>query len=70
MLEVVSTRALSSGAGVHWDLVPQCQVTLSRRQHIMASAGVRVPVDNPGASTSLYVYLLWDFFDGGFLEGW
>jgi mono/diheme cytochrome c family protein len=70
MLEVVATRVLSSGAGVHWDLVPQCQVTLSRRQHIMASAGVRVPVDNPGASTALYVYLLWDFFDGGFLEGW
>jgi mono/diheme cytochrome c family protein len=70
MLEVVSTRALSSGAGVRWALVPQGQVTLSSRQHIMASAGLRVPVNDPGASTALYVYLLWDFFDGGFLEGW
>jgi mono/diheme cytochrome c family protein len=70
MLEVIATRPFSSGASIAWDLVPQCQVTLSRRQHIMASAGLRVPVDNPGASTALFVYLLWDFFDGGFLEGW
>jgi len=70
MVEMVGTRELSSGAGIHWDLVPQCQVTLSRRQHVMASAAVRVPVDDPGASTAVYVYLLWDFFDGGLLEGW
>jgi mono/diheme cytochrome c family protein len=70
MLEMVATRALTASEGIHWDLVPECQVTLSRRQHVMASAGVRVPVDNPGAATALYVYLLWDFFDGGVLEGW
>jgi mono/diheme cytochrome c family protein len=70
MVEMIATRALSSGEVFHWDLVPQCQVTLSRRQHIMASAGVRVPVDDPGTSTALYFYLLWDFFDGGLLEGW
>jgi len=70
MLEVVATRALSSGSDIAWALVPQCQVTLSRRHHVMASAAVRAPVHDPGASTSLYLYLLWDFFDGGFLEGW
>jgi mono/diheme cytochrome c family protein len=70
MLELVATRAFSSGADIAWDLVPQCQVTLSSRHHVMASAAVRAPVQNPGASTSLYLYLLWDFFDGGFLEGW
>jgi len=70
MVELIATRAFSSGASIAWDLAPQCQVTLSRRQHIMASAGVRVPVDNPGASTALYLYVLWDFFDGGLLEGW
>ncbi len=70
MVELVATRAFSSGADINWNIIPQCQVTLSRRQHIMASAGLQVPVNNPGASTALYVYLLWDFFDGGLGEGW
>src|ERR1700737_2174607 len=70
MVELAATRAFSSGADINWNIIPQCQVTISRRQHIMASAGLQVPVNNPGASTALYVYLLWDFFDGGLGEGW
>jgi hypothetical protein len=47
------------------------QVTLSTRQHIMANAGVRIPVNQrEGRSTQAMVYLLWDWFDGGFLTGW
>jgi hypothetical protein len=70
MLEFIATRTLSSGSSIRWDLAPQFQVTLSRRQHVMANVGVRVPVENPGASTSVYFYLLWDFFDGRLSEGW
>jgi hypothetical protein len=50
--------------------VPQLQVTLSTRQHIMANIGIRVPLDDPHRPTTAAVYLLWDWFDGGFLEGW
>ncbi len=71
MLEVLAARALEDGAPTHWDLVPQMQVTLNRRQHIMLNGGVRVPVnDREGRRTQVIVYLLWDWFDGGFLEGW
>jgi hypothetical protein len=46
-------------------------VTLSRRQHIMASFGVRVPANNrAGRPVQVMFYLLWDWFDGGLREGW
>jgi mono/diheme cytochrome c family protein len=71
MLEVLGARELATGARVEWDLVPQVQVTLSRRQHIMLNVGVRVPVTDTGARhTRVVMYLLWDWFDGGFFEGW
>jgi len=54
-----------------WDLVPQLQVSLSRRQHIMVSAGVRVPINGRNERGSTFLsYLLWDWFDGGFFDGW
>jgi hypothetical protein len=37
----------------------------------MASAGVRIPVNKwDERPVELMVYLLWDWFDGGLLEGW
>jgi len=51
--------------------VPQVQVSLTRRQHVRFNAGVRVPVNaRDHRSTSVIMYLLWDWFDGGFLDGW
>jgi mono/diheme cytochrome c family protein len=54
-----------------WDVVPQVQVTLSKLQHIMVAGGIRLPVtqraDRPRQGL---VYLLWDWFDGGFFEFW
>jgi len=71
MVELLGSRALVSGETTHWDLVPQMQVTLSRRQHIMMNAGVRFPLnDREGRDTRFMVYLLWDWFDGGLFEGW
>jgi mono/diheme cytochrome c family protein len=70
MVEVLSSRELVSGAGVHWDLVPQMQVTLNTRQHVMLNVGVRIPMDDPDRDAQVAVYLLWDWFDGGFLQGW
>jgi hypothetical protein len=71
MLEVVAARPLASGATTEWDLVPQMQITLNARQHIRLSGGVRLPVnDRKDRSPVVMFYLLWDWFDGGFFEGW
>jgi mono/diheme cytochrome c family protein len=71
MMEVLGGRELETGARAEWDLVPQMQVTLSTRQHIMLSVGIRVPMNNAGPRpTQLMFYLLWDWFDGGLRDGW
>ena len=70
MVEVLGARALESGAETEWDIVPQLQVTLNTRQHVMGNVAVRIPVDDPARDPQLYVYVLWDWFDGGFFEGW
>jgi hypothetical protein len=71
MLEVVGDRDFEAGATTAIDLIPQFQVTLSRRQHVRANVGLELPVTNRlGRSKQVVFYLLWDWFDGGFLEGW
>jgi mono/diheme cytochrome c family protein len=71
MLEVVSNRDLVSGAKTDFDVVPEFQVTLNRRQHIRAALGYRIPVnDTAGRPQQVELYFLWDWFDGGLLEGW
>ncbi|PWT80630.1 MAG: cytochrome c, class I [Blastocatellia bacterium] len=71
MFELVADRDLETGARTNFDVVPQFQVTLSRRQHVRANVGVQIPVTNTsGRSTQVVFYLLWDWFDGGLLEGW
>ena len=71
MVEILGGRALSAGADTDWDLLPQMQVTLNTRQHVMLNVGVRTPLNNTAdRETQVVVYLLWDWFDGGFLEGW
>ena len=71
MLELLTDREFEEGASTNIDVVPQVQVTLSRRQHVRANIGLQVPVNHTtGRPVQLQVYVLWDWFDGGFLEGW
>ena len=71
MVEFLADRDLETAARTNWDLVPQMQVSLSKRQHVMANFGVRTPANNrTGRSTQLIFYVLWDWFDGGLREGW
>ena len=71
MLEVIWTSVFDGPVHHEVDLVPQVQVTLSRRQHVRLDVGLRVPVDESGRRpTQLAAYLLWDWFDGGLLDGW
>jgi hypothetical protein len=68
-LEVLWARPADGAA--EWDVVPQLQVTLSKLQHVMIAGGVRIPVTGRAERPSqALVYLLWDWYDGGFFEFW
>jgi hypothetical protein len=46
-------------------------VTLNTRQHVRLGVGVRLPVtDASSRKKSAIVYLLWDWYEGGFFQGW
>jgi len=71
IIEVLAARELVSGADLDWDLVPEIQFSLNQRQHILVNVGIRIPVSNSGdRDTQILMYILWDWFDGGFFEGW
>ncbi len=70
MVEVLAVRELEGGSVV-LDLVPQMQISLNTRQHVLFNVGVLVPTtQREGRSLRLVTYLLLDWFDGGFFEGW
>jgi hypothetical protein len=71
MLEVLAARPLVTGAKIEWDIVPEVQVTLNARQHVRLAGGVRLPVNDTGERRkTVIVYLLWDWYEGGFFRGW
>ena len=72
MLEVLGARELERGSRSQWDVVPQMQVTLSKRQHMMINAGVRIPLTgrDERRHAQVLTYFLWDWFDGGLRDGW
>jgi mono/diheme cytochrome c family protein len=71
MVELLADRELASGERINWDIVPQFQVTLNRRQHIRLNLGIRLPINDFGPRpTQVLFYLMWDVFDGGPFDGW
>jgi len=65
MVEFVADRDLVDRAKNNWDVVPQIQVTISRRQHIRASLGFLKPFTNvAGRQSQVVFYILWDWGDG------
>ena len=71
MVEFLADRDLEDGAKTNWDILPEMQVTISRRQHIRADIGVRAPFTNTsGRTPQVTFYVLWDWADGKFWEGW
>jgi mono/diheme cytochrome c family protein len=72
MLEILGGRELEEGQTVQWDAVPQMQVTLNQRQHLMVNAGIRIPLTgrDEGRRAQFVTYFLWDWFDGGLRDGW
>jgi mono/diheme cytochrome c family protein len=71
MVELTGAKELVPGEEIAWDLIPQMQITLSRRQHIKISGGYRIPVtERAGRPRELLAYLIWDWFDGSLFDGW
>ena len=71
MVEVLASRDYSPGASTDWDVLPQMQVTVNKRQHIRADIGVRAPFTNTGGrAPQVEFYVLWDWAEGKFWEGW
>ena len=71
MVEFLADRDLVSGASTNWDIVPEIQIPMSRRMHILGNVGVRLPVNNTaGRPKQFMFYVLWDWVDGGLRQGW
>lgn len=71
MMELTASRSLDHRATPTYDLIPQMQITLSRRQHIKASVGMRLPVtERATRPRELLAYVIWDWYDGGLFDGW
>ena len=71
MVEFLASRDLVTGARTDWNVLPEMQVTISRRQHIRGNVGVSFPVNNTvGRPRQLLFYVLWDWQDGRLNEGW
>jgi len=71
MLEIIGNRELEQGVDGEWSLVPQLQVSLSLRQHVLLSIGASLPMDHRDRrDTRVLAYVLWDWYDGGLSQGW
>jgi mono/diheme cytochrome c family protein len=69
MVEFVGTHTY--GADTDLSLVPQMQITVSKRQHIRADAGVSAPLNNTAdRKPQVIFYVLWDWAEGAFWNGW
>lgn len=71
MLEFTANRDLVNNAKTDWDVLPEMQVTISKRQHIRADLGLRIPATNTsGRQKQVMFYILWDWADGKLTQGW
>jgi cytochrome c len=76
-LELVASFPIDRGTGAsrksfsQVSLIPQAQIGLNKRGHIMLNLGAEVPLnDTDRYDYRAYAYLIWDFADGGLFEGW
>ena len=71
MVEFLAVRDFRPGAKTNWDVLPEMQITVSRRQHVRVGFGVREPFTNTqGRTPQVLFYLLWDRADGKLWRGW
>jgi mono/diheme cytochrome c family protein len=76
-LEMIAEVPFERGTGpgrkdaVQFSALPQVRIGLNKRGHVALNAGVEVPLnDRDRYDWRAYLYLIWDFADGGFFEAW
>lgn len=71
-VELTATVPFEPGRreAVRWTVLPQVNLGLSRRGHVRAAVGVELPLNDRTYDFHVHTYLLWDFADGMFWEGW
>lgn len=71
MVELLADKTLAAGEKTNLDVMPEFQVTLSKRQHVRFDVGLRIPATNTrDRQMQVMFYLLWDWQDGRLTEGW
>jgi mono/diheme cytochrome c family protein len=71
IVEILGLEELGDETRVEWSVVPELHFTLNRRQHVMMVLGARIPINEfHERQIAVMMSLLWDWFDGGFAEGW
>jgi mono/diheme cytochrome c family protein len=71
MVEFIADRELVTGARTNWDVVPEIQIPISKRMHILGNIGLRIPANNTAGRPKQVMFdLLWDYPDGGLTQGW
>ncbi|MDQ2832298.1 MAG: cytochrome c [Acidobacteriota bacterium] len=71
MVELLGSRSFKAGEATDLDILPELQITVSRRQHVRVGFGVREPLTNTSGRTAQGLfYVLWDHADGKLWEGW
>jgi hypothetical protein len=71
MIEAIADRDLVTGSSTNWDVIPQIQIPLSKRLHVLGNVGFRFPANHTADRPRQFLfYVLWDWFDGSLLEGW
>ncbi len=71
MVEVIGAWDLQGKDDASWDIAPQIQIPLNRRQHVRLNLAARIPLsDTSTRPTRVGGYLMWDWFDGGLFDGW
>jgi mono/diheme cytochrome c family protein len=76
-LEIIAEVPFERGTGpgrkeaVQWSVLPQARIGLNKRGNIALNVGMEWPLnDRDRYDWRAYVYFIWDFADGGLLEGW
>ncbi len=76
-MEVVASFPIDRGTGItrksfsQLSLIPQAQISLNKRGNILLNFGTEIPLNDTNRYDYRgYVYLVWDFADGGLLDGW
>lgn len=68
-VEFLGSRNLSTGEN-EWSSVLEISKALSKLGHVVGAVGVRLPITPSPEKYRIEAYVLWDFGDGPFWQGW